>query len=58
MDAVQPPDPAEWKTVQDLMINNVTRERADGLYRAFMQNLFSRANVEVVNQDVVDRKDM
>lgn len=58
VDAVQPPDPAEWNTVQELMVNGVTRERADGLYQAFMQNLFSRAKVEVVNQNVVDRKDM
>lgn len=58
VDAVQPPDAAEWNTVQDLMINGVTRERVDGLYRAFLQNLFSKVKVEVVNQDVVDRKDM
>lgn len=56
--AVQPPDPAEWNGVQDMMVNGVARERADGLYQAFMQNLFSRAKVEAVNQDVVDRKDM
>lgn len=58
VDAVQPPNPEEWNTVRDLMINGVTRERVDGLYQAFMQNLFSKAKVEVVNQNVVDRKDM
>jgi peptidyl-prolyl cis-trans isomerase D len=58
VDAVQPPDPQEWNTVRDLMSNGVSRERVDGLYQLFMQNLASRARVEILNPDVVDRVNM
>ncbi len=58
VDAVQPPDPQEWNTVRDLMSNGVSRERVDGLYQLFMQNLASRARVEILNPDMVDRVNM
>ena len=55
VDAVLPPDPQEWNTVRDLMANGVARERVDGLYQVFIQNLASKAKVEVLNTDIVDR---
>ena len=39
----------------DLMANGVARERVDGLYQVFIQNLASKAKVEVLNTDIVDR---
>ncbi|MDR2820065.1 MAG: peptidylprolyl isomerase [Desulfovibrio sp.] len=58
VDAVTPPDPGEWEEIQGLMLSIVTRERTDGYFRFFAQNLFSRAKIEVINQDVVDRNNM
>ncbi len=40
------------------MSNGVSRERVDGLYQLFMQNLASRARVEILNPDMVDRVNM
>lgn len=56
--AVQPPEPGEWDMVKDLMANGVARERADGLFEIFMQRLASGAKVEVLNADLVDRKNL
>ena len=56
--AVQPPDPAEWDMIKDIMTNAVERERVQGLYETFMQRLLSTAKVEVLNMDIVDRKNM
>lgn len=52
------PDPSEWDMIKDIMVNAVERERVQGLYRAFMQRLLSTAKVEVLNMDIVDRKNM
>lgn len=56
--AVQPPDPAEWDMIKDIMVNAVERERVQGLYETFMQRMLSTAKVEVLNMDIVDRKNM
>ena len=56
--AVQPPDPAEWDMIKDIMVGAVERERVQGLYETFMQRLLSTAKVEVLNMDIVDRKNM
>ena len=40
------------------MANGVSRERVDGLYQLFMQNLASKAKVEVLNTNIVDRVNM
>ena len=56
--AVQPPDPAEWDMIKDIMANALERERVQGLYETFMQRLLSTAKVEVLNMDIVDRKNM
>ena len=56
--AVQPPDPSEWDMIKDIMVNAVERERVQGLYETFMQRLLSTAKVEVLNMDIVDRKNM
>ena len=56
--AVQPPDPAEWDMIKDIMVNAVERERLQGMYETFMQRLLSTAKVEVHNMDIVDRKNM
>ena len=58
VNAVQPPDPAEWDIVKDIMANAVQRERAEGLFETFMQRLLSSAKVELHNTDLVDRKNM
>jgi len=55
---VQPPDPAEWDMIKDIMVNAVERERFQGMYETFMQRLLSAAKVEVRNMDIVDRKNM
>ena len=56
--AVRPPDPQEWDSARDLMTGSVSRERMDGLYQLFMQNLASRAKVEILNPNIVDRVNM
>ena len=56
--AVQPPDASEWDMIKDIMANAVERERVQGLYETFMQRLLSTAKVEVLNMDIVDRKNM
>ena len=56
--AVQPPDASEWDMIKDIMVNAVERERVQGLYETFMQRMLSTAKVEVLNMDIVDRKNM
>lgn len=56
--AVQPPDSSEWDMIKDIMAGAVERERVQGLYETFMQRLLSTAKVEVLNMDIVDRKNM
>ncbi|MTJ92083.1 MAG: peptidylprolyl isomerase [Desulfovibrio sp.] len=56
--AVQPPDASEWDMIKDIMAGAVERERVQGLYETFMQRLLSTAKVEVLNMDIVDRKNM
>ena len=55
---VQPHDPSEWDMIKDIMANAVERERVQGLYETFMQRMLSTAKVEVLNMDIVDRKNM
>ncbi|MDR2851309.1 MAG: peptidylprolyl isomerase [Desulfovibrio sp.] len=52
------PDPKEWENLQGLMTSIVERERTEGYFQFFVQNLFARAKIEVVNQGIVDRADM
>ena len=55
IETVEKPDIKEWDGIKSLMGNIVARERVDGLAQIFMLNLLSKARVEVLNQDVVDR---
>ena len=48
----------EWDMIKDIMSSAVERERVQGLYETFMQRLLSTAKVEVLNMDIVDRKNM
>lgn len=56
--SVLPPDVAEWDMVSELMLRAVTAERVEGLGLLFLQELFSRAKVEVLNAEQVDRINM
>lgn len=56
--AVQPPDAAEWDKIKDIIGGAVARERAEGLFELFMQRMLSDAKIEILNQNLVDRKNM
>lgn len=58
VDSILPPDDVQWDMVRDLMVKAVEGERADGLTRLFVQDVFARARVEVLNPDQVDRVNM
>ena len=44
--------------IEVIVANALGRERVQGLYETFMQRLLSTAKVEVLNMDIVDRKNM
>lgn len=52
------PEDKEWKQFEGIMTNLMQRERVDGLYQAFMQDLVSRSKIKVMNQNAIDRKNM
>jgi len=56
--AILPSDSEQWDMVRDLMTKAVESERAEGLTRLFIQDVFARARVEVLNPDQVDRVNM
>lgn len=53
-------DPAEteWQQFEGIMVNLTTRERQDGIFQAFMEDLAGRSKVLVRNQAVIDRQNM
>ncbi|MDR2574519.1 MAG: SurA N-terminal domain-containing protein [Desulfovibrio sp.] len=56
--AVQNPDTQEWLGLQTLMENITTRERVEGLFQTFMLNLFAKAKIEILNRNIVERKEL
>ncbi|MDO5483361.1 MAG: SurA N-terminal domain-containing protein [Desulfovibrionaceae bacterium] len=56
--SILPPNDAEWDMVGEMMLRAVTAERSEGLTRLFLQDLFSKAKVEVLNAGQVDRVNM
>ena len=55
---VEDPADAEWQQFEGIMVNLTTRERQDGIFQAFMEELAGKSRILVRNQDVVDRKNM
>ena len=55
---IQDPADQEWQQFEGIMVNLTQRERADGLFQAFMENLVSKSKILVRNQDIIDRKNM
>ncbi|MDR1857656.1 MAG: SurA N-terminal domain-containing protein [Desulfovibrio sp.] len=53
--AIVPPDDKEWETLGTLLANISNRERVDGYFQVFVQDMLSRAKVEIVNADVIER---
>ncbi|MDR3358956.1 MAG: SurA N-terminal domain-containing protein [Desulfovibrio sp.] len=56
--AIHDPDPEEWQSMRGLMENITTRERTDGIFQAFMLNLFAGAKIEILNRSVIERKEL
>jgi peptidyl-prolyl cis-trans isomerase D len=56
--SVQAPDESEWESVREMLSTAVTRERAEGFFALFMQRLLASARIEVLNQSLVERKNM
>lgn len=54
--AVQPPEAADWEAVKGIMAAASQRQRAEGLFDAFMRRLLAGARVDVRNSDIVERK--
>lgn len=56
VNAVLPPEASEWDAIQTIMTGAAQRDRAEAVFALFMQQLFSKARVEVRNADLVNRK--
>ena len=55
---IEDPSAQEWQQFEPIMMNLTQRERQDGVYQAFMEDLASKSKIEVRNQDIIDRKNM
>jgi hypothetical protein len=55
--AILDPEPQEWQSLRGLMENIAQRERIDGIFQTFMLNLFSQAKIEILNRNVIERRD-
>ena len=53
-------DPADerWQGLDRIMNNMLMRERSDGFYGLFIQELLQRGKVKVLNQNTIDRVNM
>ena len=53
-------DPADerWQRLDRIMNNMLMRERSDGFYGLFIQELLQRGKVKVLNQNTIDRVNM
>lgn len=55
IDKLEPPAEGEYEAVAELLANSGKRERAEGLFEAFIRNLSQKAKVEKVNQEMIER---
>lgn len=55
VDKAVPPDAKEWEMVGNIMANMQQRERVNGIFAIFVQQLFEKAKVVLVNPDIVNR---
>ena len=55
---IEDPSTQDWQQFEPIMMNLAQRERQDGIYRAFLEDLASKSKIEVRNQDIIDRKNM
>ncbi len=55
---IEDPSAQEWQQFEPIMLNLTQRERQDGIYQAFMEDLANKSKIEVRNQDIIDRKNM
>ncbi len=55
---IQDPADQEWQQFEGIMVNLTQRERANGLFQAFLENLVNKSEILVRNQDIIDRKNM
>lgn len=56
VDAAEQPDAAEWNSMQNIMQQIATGQRAQAILSIFMRDLFKTADIEVLNPAVVTRK--
>ncbi len=52
------PDGDEFASVAEIVQNGLKQQRKDELFSLFLQNLGSRAKIEIVNPDMINRKNM
>lgn len=52
------PDGNEYESVAEIMQNGIKQQRADELFSFFMQELGGKAKIEIVNPDLINRKNM
>lgn len=55
---IEDPSAQEWQQFEPIMLNLTQRERQDGIYQAFMEDLANKSKIEVRNQDIIDRKNI
>ena len=56
VDATGQPDAAEWNSMQNIMQQIATGQRAQAIFSIFMRDLFKDADIKVLNPDIVTRK--
>ena len=56
VDKTLEPDAAEWNSIQNIMQQIATGQRAQAVFSIFMRDLFKTADIEVLNPAVVTRK--
>ena len=55
---VADPDDERWQGLDRIMNNMLMRERSDGFYGLFIQELLQRGKVKILNQNTIDRVNM
>ena len=55
---VADPEDERWQGLDRIMNNMLMRERSDGFYGLFIQELLQRGKVKILNQNTIDRVNM
>lgn len=55
VDKIVEPDGKEYEGIAELLDNAARRERMEALYNLFVQTLADKANIEITNQNIIDR---